>query len=215
MARPRQDLRIAFCDGRAAKYACEHWHYSGTVPSGAVVRFGVWEEQFIGAVIYSKGSGRTTFRATWYGLERWDACELARVALTNHEAPVTQIVAGTLRKLKEANPGIRLVISYADPHEGHHGGIYQAGNWIYVGVSAPTPVYRLNGKWRHHRSVTAGKQRAIMNDEVPQWDEWFHSLAKRERPGKHVYLYPFDRQIRRAVLADQLPYPSPAEQVSK
>jgi len=38
-----------------------------------------------------------------------------------------------LRKLKKHAKGLKLVVSYADFNQGHHGGIYQATNWIYVG----------------------------------------------------------------------------------
>jgi len=108
------------------------------MPVGAVVTFGVWEDRFIGAVVFSKGAGGTTKRATRYGLERIEAAELARVALTTHKAPVTQIVAESLRRLKKVNPGLRLVISYADTRFGHHGGIYQASNRTHAGLSGGT-----------------------------------------------------------------------------
>ncbi len=220
MERPRQDLRIAFCDRDTARYACEHYHYSGSMPTGALVTFGVWEERFMGAVVYSKGSGMTTHRAKRYGLKRDDACELARVALTTHAFPVTQVVAATLRKLKEVNPGLRLVISYADPKYGHHGGIYQAGNWTYVGMSQSTPEYRIQGRWVHSRTVN-DKQQAKMNGRLDEYETWMASLPKRQPPDKHVYLWPFDRQARRAVEKQSLPYPERydepvlAEQVSK
>jgi hypothetical protein len=58
---------------------------------------------------------------------------LTRIALTNHKAPVSRIMAITLRKLKKHAKGLKLVVSYADFNQGHHGGIYQATNWIYVG----------------------------------------------------------------------------------
>ena len=211
----REALRIGFCDSVAAKYACKHWHYSGAIPTGAVVRFGVWEDDaFIGAVLYTKGAGMTTYRALNYGLERVEACELARVALRSHRAPVTQILSKTLKQLQVVNPGLRLVISYADPRYGHVGTVYQAGNWIYVGLSKATLEFWLGGKWVHERSVYSGKRQAFRNNEAEKWDEWLKTLTKRYQPPKHIYLWPFDRQVRRAITKDALPYPS-AEQVSE
>ena len=31
-------------------------------------------------------------------------------------------------------PGLRLIVSYADKDQNHHGGIYRATNWIYEGL---------------------------------------------------------------------------------
>ena len=221
MERPREALHIAFCDRGAAKYACTHWHYADGMPVGALVTFGVWEaERFIGAVIYSKGASKTTMRGHRYDLNQVESCELARVALNRHQAPVTQIVAATLTKLKEVNPGLRLVISYSDPAQGHHGGIYQAGNWIYVGRSQSTPEYRIQGRWVHSRTVHDSQQ-AHHDGRVEEYKAWMHTLPKRQPADKHVYYWPFDRQIRRAIMKDALPYPERydepvlAEQVSK
>jgi len=212
-------LRVGFCDSAAAKYACEHWHYSGSTPVGAVVRFGVWEDDvFIGAVLYSKGAGMATMRAHRYGLERTDACELARVALNRHRAPVTQIVSKTVKQLQVVNPGLRLVISYADPAQGHLGTIYQAGNWIYVGRSAKVKEYWIGGKWTHNRTLRAIGITAMRNGRHPRYLEWLHQLRTRDRPGKFCYLMPLDKPTRRILLPYGEPYPAYAdlaEQVSE
>lgn len=36
-----------------------------------------------------------------------------RVALASHKSPVTQIISEALGMVKQANPGLRLVVSYA------------------------------------------------------------------------------------------------------
>ncbi|AUQ66219.1 protein Mom [Phaeobacter inhibens] len=100
------------------------------MPTGKTVKIGAFEAgRFIGAVVFSRGA--TPRIGSPYGLEQVEVCELTRVALDNHKAPVTQIISEALAMLKALNPGLRLVISYAALEEGHHGGIYQAGNWIY------------------------------------------------------------------------------------
>ena len=126
------ELRVDWCDYKAAKFAVEHWHYSKTMPSSKIAKFGVWEDgRFIGAVLYSWGANNNIGKP--YGLKQVEVCELVRVALTEHVSQVSQIVAVTLRILKKQSPGLRLIASYADPREGHNGSIYQAMNWIYAG----------------------------------------------------------------------------------
>lgn len=135
-------LRLDWCSHQAAKYAVEHWHYSRTMPAGKNVYVGAWESaKFIGAVIFGMGSGNAT-NGTRFGLVRTgQMAELTRVALTEHKTPVSRIVAISLRMLRSQSPGLRLVISMADPKQGHHGGIYQAGGWVYTGTTKPDVQY--------------------------------------------------------------------------
>lgn len=202
-------LEIAFCSRDAAQHAVRYWHYSGCMPAGNTFRVGAWEHgRFIGCVIFSQGATGPRLAGKW-GLPPTEVCELTRVALDRHEAPVSQIVAAALRLLRQRNPGLRLVISFADPVRGHHGGIYQAGGWIYTGRGEPTPEYVIHGKQWHARSVHA---KGWMQRE--SWlREHIDPEARRVNvPGKHRYLMPLDRGMRRQIARYALPYP--AAQVS-
>jgi hypothetical protein len=54
-------MRISPVGHKAALYAVQHWHYSGTVPMGQKVTLGVWEDdRYVGCVIYSHGTGVKT-----------------------------------------------------------------------------------------------------------------------------------------------------------
>lgn len=201
-------LTVAPCGNDAATYAVTHWHYSKTLPVPPRITFGVWEDDaFIGVVIYSRGASPGL--GTPYGLKQTEVCELTRVALTAHTAPVSQIVAVTMRELRRTNPGVRLVVSFADPYEGHHGGIYQAGNWIYTGRSAPSKTfYDKDGKRWHTRqvSVTGYRKQFGAQRRVPKPSE----LRTVDLPGKHRYVMPLDRGMRRQVSKLAQPYPSAA-----
>lgn len=197
-------LRVAPISFDAAKYAVTRWHYSHVMPTGQTVKVGAWEDgRFVGAVIFSRGATR---ELGWpYGLDQMTACELTRVALDRHHAPVTMIVAEAIRYLKANNPGLRLIVSYADSAHGHHGGIYQAGNWVYVGVRAASSV-RLFGKVRHARSIVAKYGHCTMDRlraEVDPRAEWVKDAPK------HKYLYPLDRAMRRKIAPLAQPYPPP------
>lgn len=189
------DLVVAPCDIKAARHAIMKWHYSKAVPAGKLVKFGVWESGvFIGAVVF--GRGATPNLGKPYKLDQTELCELVRVALNNHVAPVSQIVAESIRQLKQTNPGLRLIVSFADPDQGHHGGIYQAGNWIYNGDTPSAKFFRIKGKKTHPRSVGAmGGIQSI---------EWVRANLDRKAEviltaPKLRYLYPLDRQMRRQV----------------
>ncbi len=195
----KPDLVVDWCDYKAAKYAVEHWHYSETMPSAyaRLAKIGVWEGGgFIGSVIFSHGSNRNI--GAPYGLTIYAACELVRVALTYHVAPVSKIVKCAIGLLKAQSPGLRLVVSYADPVQGHHGGIYQSLSWLYAGVSPRSNQYILNGKIWHKKALwaTYGTNRVdILGADIVTI------------PGKHKYLYPLDRAMRRQIAPLAQPYP--------
>jgi hypothetical protein len=198
-------FRVERCSYDAAKYAVLNWHYSRSMPSGKLVKFGAWEKnKFIGAVIFGRGTNRHI--GSEYGLDQFEVCELVRVALTTHETPVSQIVSQSLKLLKQSNTGLRLVISYADPEEGHTGGIYRAGNWLFVGAPPSMPYFIINGKKTHSRTAYIGGRNL----------EWYQKNvdpdAQKITPApKLKFAYPLDKQTRRKVAKMALPYPNAVE----
>ncbi|MBI4128628.1 MAG: protein Mom, partial [Parcubacteria group bacterium] len=59
-----------------------------------------------------------------FGLTQLEVCELVRVALRAHHSPTSKIVAIAVRMLRKENPGIRMLVSYADLQQQHVGTIY-------------------------------------------------------------------------------------------
>lgn len=202
------DLIVEPCDFKAAKYAVTHWHYSKSMPTPPVIKFGVWElGTFVGCVLFSRGANKNLGKK--HGLDVTQVCELTRVALNEHMSNVSQIVSMALRSLKKSQ-SIRLVYSYADPHEGHHGGIYQAMNWIYTGETPSGYKYEdTTGRIWHQRQVSSSGWKLQYGEmrKVPVISE----CKKVFQPGKHRYLYPLDRAMRRQIEPLAQPYPKRAD----
>ncbi len=202
-------LVVDYCTTEAARYAVKHWHYSRSLPTPPILRLGVWEDgRFIGCVLFSRGASSNLLRP--YGLTTTDGCELTRVALDHHHAPVSRIVSVAIRILKKANPKLRLIISFADPNRGHEGVIYQAMNWIYTGRTTGGREYieRQTGKKWHSRQVSQ-KGYNIQYGELrrcPRPSE----CDQVELLGKHRYLYPLDENIKSRMLRLRSPYPKRA-----
>lgn len=204
------NFRLDWATHEAAVYAVEHWHYSKTMPKYKTVKIGAWEGlDFIGCIIFSRGA--TPALLNPYGLDVTEGCELTRVAFRRHQSPVTQMIAIAVKMLKRANPGLRLIVSFADPVQGHSGAIYQAGNWLYTGRTAEFKRYLdATGKIWHERNVSksgvkkygvAGYQRVLKPSD---------SVKIIKVPGKHRYLYPLDNEIRQRILPLAKPYPKRA-----
>ncbi len=202
-------LNVAPATFAAARYAVHRWHYSESMPIGSLIKHGVWEEEtFIGVVIYGRGANARL--GDPYGLDQTENCELVRVALDMHEAPVTAIISRSLRLLRAANPGLRLVVSFADPEQDHHGGIYQAGNWIYAGQTGEFEELFFDGRWNHRRlrTISGFSKRSGRTEPLASLPRRVQDqLPTRMRQGKYRYLMPLDRAMRRQVVPLALPYP--------
>jgi len=184
----------------AAKYACQNWHYSRCIPKSKLVKTGVWEDGvFIGVVIYSYGATPDLVKP--YGLSMQEGCELTRIALNKHKTPVSKIIAYSLKMLKKSNPGLKIVVSFADTNQNHHGGIYQATNWIYSGQSKGCFFYiDKKGKLWHPRNVS--ENLSLSGKCIRPSD-----CKKIWKNGKHRYLMPLDSRTREKILSLAKPYP--------
>lgn len=208
----RPELRLDWCSHKAARYAVEHWHYSGSMPTPPHVFIGVWEDgQFIGVVIFSRGAARRGPEA--FGIGHVDMAELTRVALSDHHAETSRIVAIALKMLRRRCPGTRLVVSYADPNHGHHGGIYQAGGWLFLGQSGDTTEYvGPNGKQWHSRMISPTGRKKVYGQYRPVYKP--DQCTPVRLRGKLKYLMPLDAEMREKIAPLAKPYPKREPRVS-
>jgi hypothetical protein len=204
------------CTFKAAKYAVMSWHYSQAMPSGKLIKHGVWENKlFVGVVLYGRGANRDLLKP--YNLDITEGCELVRIALNKHENTVTNILSKSIKILKVSNPRLRLIISFADQQQGHYGGIYQAGNWLYLGESIAADEYVIKSERVHGRSARAMRQQrqggAIAGESTLDWlKKYIDSNAyKIQGSKKYRYVYPLDKAMRRKLLSKTKPYPRAVE----
>ena len=198
------DLQLDWCAYDAAKYAVENWHYSGTMPSGKTLKIGVWEDdQFIGVVIYSRGGAPNIGKP--YNLDQTEVCELTRVALTDHDTPVSRILSISRKLLTTKCPGLKLVVSYADPEQEHTGGIYQADNWIYERQLDGRDYIKIGSRVRHPRSCNA----EYGTSSIPKLKQKLgaDNVSRVPVDGKYKYLKPLTDKMNRKIQQLAKPYP--------
>ena len=203
-------LKLDWATHKAAKYACENWHYSQATPVGKLVKVGVWEnDKFIGVVIYGRGANNNMLKP--FGLNADEGCELVRIALTTHTTPVSRILAISLKFLKQKCPDLRLVVSYSDEDQNHHGGIYQATNWVYNGLkNANTKgAFIINGKKTHPKSVHSKGVKQNIKEVQRLLDP---NATIFYTKGKHRYLMPLDFAMVEQTKILRQPYPKREKQ---
>lgn len=137
-----------------------------------------------------------------------DALELSRlVRREDFDKPISQFVAWSLRWLK-ANTAAPFVLSYADSTQGHHGGIYQACNFLYVGPTTSGHIgYNCpEGSFVHRRTCNSrfGTGGAVEMARIkPDW------MPVYGKP-KHLYIFPLRKKWKPADHGfTSHPYPKP------
>lgn len=206
----KAQLKLAWCDARAATYAAKHWHYTKTAPSQKAISIGVWENgEFCGCLIYGWGANRHI--GSPYGLENTQIAELVRVALRGgHKTPVSRILAIGNKMLARRCPKLRMLLSYADTGQGHHGGIYQANGWLYLGHATPQSAVFLHGKKTHKRNISAQYGHCSvtrLRQEVDPNAAWVAESTK------HTYVLALDQEIHNVLKRMSKPYPKRATSI--
>lgn len=186
-------MRLELASRKAVKYAVEKWHYSGNAaPRAYDLPFAVFEgNQFCGVICY--GRGATNDIGSPYGMKSGEAVELIRVALNGKQKVTSQAVGISLRILRNYAPNTKLVVSFADIEQGHVGTIYQATNWLYMGMTIPADEYILNGTRIHGRTYRSKGSPA--------------GAVKVKGSSKFRYLYAWDKQLRNELSKQSLSYP--------
>lgn len=197
-------VTLTLANYNAVKYACMNYHYAKRVPISAVA-FNVYEDgEWCGVIVY--GYGANPHIAAIYDKWPGQVLELVRVALNGKQKITSECVALSLKELKKYCPLVDLVVSYADVDQGHVGTIYQATNWIYVGLmnEGTRSDFIIKEKSMHPRSVGAKGWKVSL--------EWIRTNIDKNATqnitkGKHKYIYPMNKKMRKKVkdLAQEYP----------
>ena len=197
-------LRITLANNKAIKYACMNYHYAKSVPV-TVLGFNLYEDDvWCGVILY--GWGANQHIADAYNKWNGQVLELVRVALNGKQNLTSECLALSLKEIKIYCPLVDLIVSYADQDQDHKGVIYQATNWIYVGLmnEGNKSNFIINGKKMHPRT--------LYSKNWKQSIEWIRMNIDKNAyqeitTGKHKYLYPLNKRTRKDILILQNEYP--------
>lgn len=180
-------LTIRIAKHEEVRYACLHYHYAKKIPAKSIA-YSIFNSDglFCGCVVY--GTGANNNLAKSLGVRQGQVLELVRVALNGkHNSPNLQtssVVSATLRMLSKDQPLVKSVVSYADTSQGHLGKIYQAMNWLYLGISkSSSMIDPKTGEIVHARTIDSKYGTAV-------------GIKSVTNKIKHKYLYILDKSLK-------------------
>lgn len=156
-------------------------------------------DKLIGVIVYGFPVGAKAPTSVCDDLTKDNVLELTRLYCDDgYGSNIESYALGqSFRWLKENDKNIKVLISYADNGQEHLGGIYQATNWIYQGLSTDIAlmpnfgISLLNNphKWIHSRTVYSlwgSNNLEHLKREIGK--NGYTQFWRREEPPKHRYI---------------------------
>lgn len=118
-------------------------------------------------------------------------------------------ISQSIRHIKNNYSDVKVLVSFADPEQGHTGIVYQATNWLYCGKSQPDEWYIVDGEKIHPRSMVA---KYGTRGEKKLTDMGIN-FERKLLHGKHRYIYLLGstrtekKFLQKNLQYDILPYP--------
>ena len=180
-------------------------HYSHAFPA-AELCLGFYVKEKLNAVIVYGQSASSTMKDSLPG-KYWELVRLFSFdwAGKNMES---YCISQSIKYIKENHKDIEILVSFADPEQGHFGKIYQATNWYYCGVSVQDTWYVIDGKKVHPRTMNQ-RYGTRSKDKLEKLGVEYEI---KKMHGKHRYIYFLgnkkkNKEMKKSLQYDILPYP--------
>jgi len=206
-------MKLEIASPYAVSFSCKRYHYAKAVPI-AQVSYSVFNDldEFCGVVVY--GPGATPNLSSPYNKWHGQVLELVRMALNGKQHTTSMVLGASLKALKKDAPLVDLVVSYADSDQSHLGVIYQATNWIYTGLfnAGTRGAFMINGKKTHNKTVHSKGVIQSLSEVRKHLDP---NATEFFTKGKHKYLMPLNKKMRKKILPLSQPYPKKKSNIDK
>lgn len=182
-------------------------HYAHRIPSISHA-FGLFRNgDMVGAITYGTPASSTLCRGVCGDDWQPFVLELNRLVLRDNQPnEASRLVAGSLRLL----PAPRIIVSFADTAQDHHGIVYQATNFLYTGLSARFRDPRVRGlEHQHHATYAHGLTNRQVIEKYGAENVYFVERSRKHRYVTFVGDRRQRKQMRAALRYDVLPYPKP------
>lgn len=166
----------------------EAYHYAGYGRSASAI-YAICSNHNVVAIVKFSHTVRKEV-ATSMGWRPDQVLELDRFCIRpkwHVKNLASKAMGEALRRVKRAFPEVVTLVSFADPAQGHSGGIYAASNWTKVGMTASSYEYEMEGGVRtHKKTLYNAAMRAGMKEK-----EYAESVSaiRIDLPPKHKFAY--------------------------
>lgn len=158
------------------------------------------DNKLIGCLVYGHPVGAAAAESVSPVLDKGSVLELKRLYI--HDGYGKNIESYSISQsfdwLRENDPSVKALMSYADSAEDHLGTIYQATNWLYQGRSADIQLmdnYNISlqkdpYKWIHSRTCFSrwgSNNLEHLKKEIGK--EGYDEFWRQKAMGKHRYVY--------------------------
>jgi len=188
-------------------------HYAKRIPSISH-SFGLFKNgELVGVITYGMPASSTVAKGLMGQRYADNVLELNRLCLLNNEKfEASRLVAGSLKQL----PKPSAIISYADHAQNHEGIVYQATNFIYLGLTDAHKDWAVKGYENTH-SRSFGHMFDGENILQQIKDHFQDDFYYVQRSRKHRYLMLVGSKTQKKEMLKDLRYeiqPYPKERVS-
>jgi hypothetical protein len=165
-------------------------HYTHSVPSGKSHYYGC--DQAIIVFSLPANYNTSTYLLGRPGNLTW---ELSRLWAPDGHPPnlLTAAICEAVHAFRTDEPDVIALVSYADPNAGHHGGIYRAASWLYLGQTENRCWVDSQGKVIPRRSFHSGHS-FLTKPQIQAM-----GYTEVNLPGKHRYAKGLTRGARRLI----------------
>ena len=176
----------------ARPYIATH-HYSHLMPdSTKEVYIGSYDRVLAGICVFGMGTGKHQYTRLIPTLQDGEYRELTRLWSpdTMPKNTESKLISTSLRMLPSE---VKIVLSYADPYQGHQGTIYQASNWFYIGqTKAGKKIVNHRNEEVHPRLISMYRKKRAEYTRMKTADI-IADLGWRELQGNFKHRYCFLR----------------------
>ena len=199
---------------KANKFTC-YYHYSHIGFKKAKLNLGIFDNEtnkLVGVQQWgcSAQEGIRLDRYVKEPITTSEYYELNRFCMADTEGrnSESQAISLGIKWIKQFQPHIRLLVSYAGRKEGNYGYIYQASNWEYLGYFVSSGFWRLDGQELHQITVWFRYQHSNYTDlpQVEALKKMYNSVIQTWTK-QFIYIQRLDPTL--TVASSILPYPKP------
>lgn len=197
----KSEIEMYVLDYQTAKKIITENHYSHTMPC-CELALGFYISHRLNCVIVFGQSATSRMAKSLPSSNYWELVRLFSFDWGGKN--IESYCIGKALKYIEQNCNKDVIVSFADPSQGHVGGIYQATNWLYCGLTDLTGgyTYFFDGKWQHPRSTVAQYGTRKHADILR-----INPTVKFKRiPRKHRYIYLLGSRAKQRELSARLKY---------